>query len=274
MRSVSPALGPAHPATQLAAHNLACCLDALGLGAKAAGLLREAHGAFSEQLGRSHPRALAAARNLELLQARCGALAHPPTGAAAARQAGGAEGLLLAIRGRQERRRSDPFRSLQHEEPNGHQQLAAGTLLPTLSAKRAYQAVSAQLELRRSWQQGGAAAGGAGFDHSGGGKAAAPDVGLAAALPEAARAVLRHDATIVAAELPLVPGARRRAALVTPQQVPGARAVEVPLRKANGQRLDAAERKALAAAALERTQEHGTGEALIRSWKAIDRGCS
>ena len=64
-RRESAALGPAHPDTAAAAHNLGCALSRLGRGDRALPLLDGAHAALAAALGHGHPRTQLAARNAE-----------------------------------------------------------------------------------------------------------------------------------------------------------------------------------------------------------------
>lgn len=288
MRQVCPAMGKDHPATLLVCHNLACVLEALGLTAKALKLLQGAHAQMVEALGSSHPRSIASGRNVDLLTARCKVLAHLPakgsSGSAAAGKGpvmGGIEGMLLRIQARQARLRADPFSSLQEEEPNGFQQLAKGILGPSLSAKQAYQTVSTELELRRSWQKGKPDA-----EPDGGqvhkqaqpvtavGAAASSSKPAATVVPEQAKTVLRRDATLAAVEsVPL--GRKSRASMAASAAALQAPAgVNVPLRSPSGQKLTPGARKALLAAATERVQEHKATEAMLKSWKGIEEQSS
>jgi hypothetical protein len=290
MRQVCPAMGKDHPATLLVSHNLACVLEALGLTAKALKLLQGAHAQMVEALGSSHPRSIASGRNVDLLTARCKVLAHLPakgsgTSAAAGKGkgpvVGGIEGMLLRIQARQARLRADPFSSLQEEEPNGFQQLAKGILGPSLSAKQAYQAVSAELELRRSWQKvkpdAEPAEGQQGHKQvqpvaaTAGPAASSSKPAAAAVVPEQAKTVLRRDATLAAVEsVPL--GRKSRASMAASAAALQAPAgVNVPLRSPSGQKLTPGARKALLAAATERVQEHKATEAMLKSWKGIEQ---
>jgi len=63
LRDASPMLGSSHVDSAVAAHNLACVLDRLGLQGHANALLSQAHQTLSETLGPNHPRSVTCARN-------------------------------------------------------------------------------------------------------------------------------------------------------------------------------------------------------------------
>lgn len=58
-------LGPTHPDTAAAAHNLGVVLDCLGKSSRALQLVEQAQSVFNRCLGPSHPRTLIAARNVQ-----------------------------------------------------------------------------------------------------------------------------------------------------------------------------------------------------------------